>query len=291
MFTYVSNVLNGIEKQALTLSGEEIQSKMRRLCLDEFAEVLLNMPNSQYPNISSCLPEMASDEVQNNWTGSCGYTLLHQSLTFVRATWHSYERMTGRKLDTAKILDYGCGYGRLLRLMMYFANNDHLFGCDPWEKSIELCRESGIKCDLQVTDYLPLALPYPNGNFDLIYAFSVFTHTSLRATTTALAALSKIIRPDGVLVITIRPVEYWDYHQNLSDTERKSLKNNHDHTGFSFRPHNRQSVDGDITYGDTSISLEFIEKNFSDWKILDSERTLDDPYQRIVYLQHRRKES
>jgi SAM-dependent methyltransferase len=284
MFGDVSRTLDVCEQRVHELGADGVLSLMRGLCLDDFAEVLLNMPMAQYPNVSAVLPRMASDEIQRSWTGDSGYALLRQSLTFVRAVWHSYERRTGKSLSDASILDYGCGYGRLLRLMMYFADSDRIFACDPWDKSIELCKESGINCDLKVTEYLPASLPYAEGQFDFTYAFSVFTHTSLRATIAALHALNKVAKPDGMLAITIRPVEYWDIHQGLSDAERNTLRDEHQRVGFAFRPHNRELVDGDITYGDTSVALEFIEQRFRDWRILGSERTIDDPYQRIVYL-------
>lgn len=290
MFTDVSSVLNEIETQAATLHAGEIRARLRQLSLDDFAEVLLNMPNPGYPKISAALPAMASDEVQRKWTGDCGITLLRQSVAFVRAVWHSYERSTGQRLADARILDYGCGYGRLLRLMMYFVDDSRLFGCDPWSSAIKLCKQSGITSDLQLTDCLPLKLPYVEASFDLIYAFSVFTHLSLRAATTAFGALATIISPGGLLAITFRPVEFWRIHPGkmLSNAERSALETAHEKHGFAFRPHrNQQPVDGDITFGDASMTLEFMARTFAKWTILGTERNLVDPYQRIAYLRLR----
>lgn len=285
MFSVEAQLLERIERDAAKEGIIPILGELRKLCIDDFGRLLLGMPNSRYPKLSRVLPRMASDEVQVSWTGASGYVLLRQSLTFVRAIWHSYERITGKQLSDARILDYGCGYGRHLRLMMYFADDDRLFGCDPWEKSIELCRESSISCDLRVTDYLPPGLPYESCGFDLVYAFSVFTHTSARATSAALHALRKVIRPDGLLTITIRPVEYWDFCPGLSDITRKELSNRHLECGFAFLQNNHVIVDGEATYGDTSMSMEYIQQTFPDWRIVGHETTLDDPYQRIVYLQ------
>ena len=289
MFSDVSSVLDQIETHADCLDPGEIRARLRLLGFDDFAEVLLNMPNPAYPKVSSALPAMASDEVLRQWTGGCGLPLLHQSVAFVRAVWHAYERSTGKRLQDARILDHGCGWGRLLRLMLYFADDSRVFGCDPWDKAIELCRQSGITNDLQVTDYLPLRLPYADGDFDLIYAFSVFTHTSLRAATAAFDALSRVIHPGGLLAITIRPVEYWHVHpRKLPEEEIGALQKAHADDGFAFRPHRNQvPVDGDITYGDASLSPDFIRANFPDWEIAGCERNLADPYQRIVYMRLR----
>jgi hypothetical protein len=112
----------------------------------------------------------------------------------------------------------------------------------------------------------------------------VFTHTSERATKTALAALASVVKPDGLLVITIRPSEYWGYHTPLEPHERERLYASHMDRGFAFRPHNREAILGDITYGDTSMSLDYLAREFPAWSVIHTERTIDAPYQRIVYL-------
>lgn len=285
MFSAEESVLQSIEGDASIASREAVLRALRQLCIDDFGQLLLSMPDARYPKLSAMLPRMAPEEVQMGWTGASGYTLLRQTLTFVRAIWHSYERICGRQLGEARILDYGCGYGRHLRLMMYFADCSRLFGCDPWDQSIEHCRQSGIACDLRVTDYLPKRLPYETASFDLVYAFSVFTHTSDRATRAALRALRDVIADDGLLAITLRPLEYWDVPKGLSDDERQSLKSCHLSNGFAFLPHGFKPVDGDVTYGDTSMSIDYVRGTFADWKIVGHEATLDDPYQRIVYMQ------
>ncbi len=284
MFAEERKVLQLLE-DSKNLTRELALRELRGLCLDSFGEIFINLPLADYPQVSRVLPRMASAETQQAWTGSSSYPLLRESLTFIRAMWHEYERITGKRLADACVLDYGCGYGRLLRLMMYFADEAKLHGCDPWDESIKLCREAEIKCDLRLTDYLPRALPYATASFDLIYAFSVFTHTSERATQMALAALAKIIKPEGILVITIRPPEYWRYHQPLEPAQREKLESAHGSSGFAFLPHVRKEVEGDITYGDTSMSLDYITSKNPCWKIIGSERTIDAPYQRIVYLQ------
>ena len=41
----------------------------------------------------------------------------------------------------------------------------------------------------------------------------------------------------------------------------------------------RPAVDGDVTYGDTSMTTEWIDANFPRWRISGIDRSLDDPYQ------------
>jgi hypothetical protein len=122
----------------------------------------------------------------------------------------------------------------------------------------------------------------------LIYAFSVFTHLSDRATRQALATLRNYVNDNGLCVITIRPREYWDMAAasgNLVDCNL--MKQQHDGQGFAFTPLNLPPVDGDITYGDTSMTFRWLAENIPEWKIARYDHTLDDPLQVIVYLRPR----
>ena len=200
------------KKLDLELSGSSLTDalrSLRRLGLEDFGELLASMPNPELPNLSRILPAMASIEVQTNWTGAHGMTLLKQTSNFVRSAAYNFTRLTGRPLEGARVLDFGCGYGRIARLMYYFSDPESFMGVDPWDRSIELCHQAGFGDNFRQSDYLPKTLPVGDIKFDLIYAFSVFTHLSSRATRQALNTLRNYVHHDGVLLITIRPVEYW----------------------------------------------------------------------------------
>jgi hypothetical protein len=171
--------------------------------------------------------------------------------------------------------------------MYYFADPTDLAGCDPWDKSIEICKADGFKCRLDLTEFLPAALPYEPRSLDVAYAFSVFTHTSRRATKAAFDTLGGVVKPGGLLAVTIRPIEYWNIHQGVSATELDRLRRSHERDGFAFTPHNRAPIDGDITYGDTSMTMEVLERLAQTWRIVAYDRSLDDPFQTIVFLQPR----
>jgi hypothetical protein len=104
-----------------------------------------------------------------------------------------------------------------------------------------------------------------------------------------LNTISKYIKPAGLIVITIRPVEYWDIdaHANAGGGVVEQRKSQHRAYGFSFLPHNRKPIDGDITYGDTSMSLDWLEAAFPNLEIMGTDRSLSDPYQIYVFLRFR----
>jgi len=287
MFDYVNRELERIENSiGNTATRSEIYKSLRSLGLSDFGELMLLIPNPQFPKLSNLLPRMASNEIQMSWTGNSGQTLLTQSLDFVRSLAYNYTKATGNSLEQSTILDFGCGYGRIARLMYYFTDEDNYYGVDPWDKSIEICNNDGLTNNFLLSEYLPTELPVKAKLFDLIFAFSVFTHLSERATLTCLNTLEKYLKPDGLIAITIRPVEYWyiDVHAKRKNVEEQQIALHHKN-GFSFLPHNRDKVDGDITYGDSSMTLDWLAKNFPNLNVVGIDRSLNDQFQIYVFLQ------
>lgn len=285
MLRYINSKLQEIEASiTLNTPRDLVFSKLRKLGLSDFGELLINIPNPEFPTLSTCLPKMASNEVQDSWTGTSGISLLIQTIDFVRSLSYNFTQITGSTLNGKKILDYGCGYGRISRLMYYFTNEDNVYAVDPWDKSIELCHTHGLRNNYFLSDYLPKKLPFDE-KFDLIFAFSVFTHLSEKATKINLATMSNYVKRGGLIVITIRPIEYWDIDKYANEKGLTGqLKFNHVNLGFSFLPHNRPAIDGDITYGDTSMTLQWIQDNFHHLEVVGIDRSLSDPYQLYVFM-------
>jgi len=288
MFSYSDDIIAAAEEIAKTGDIHDVLEKLRQLCLDDFGELLLGVPDPSFPSLSSILPRMASEEVQKNWTGDSGIALLGYTTSFVRLAAYNCQKLLGRGLNDRTILDFGCGYGRILRLMYYYSSPVRIWGLDPWEKSIEICRADGVLGQLAVSDYLPTTIPVGDTTFDFIYSFSVFTHLSERAATLALTTLRRYVARDGLCVITIRPKEYWQQPDPAvaagTPIDRDELVGRHERSGFAFVPHALEAIDGEVTYGDTSLSFEWIEQHAEGWNLIGYDRSLLDPFQIHVYL-------
>ncbi len=251
----------------------------RALPLEVFAALTLGTPDG-FPHIRSRMPSMPSDEVQNQWTGNCGWALMTQSLSFVRSLLQFRAEIPGVPIGECNVLDFGCGWGRLLRLMLKFVPEQRLFGVDPWDQSIDLCRKHGLGCYLAQSERLPENLPF-RGPFDVIFAFSVFTHLSAKGARIALSALRAAITGDGFLCITIRPVEYWQHH---GPQIAEQMTRAHDSSGFAFLPHAGFTAEGEAAYGDASMSVDFLRQLAPGWRIVGTEWSSFDPLQLIVVL-------
>ncbi|MBI3252518.1 MAG: class I SAM-dependent methyltransferase [Candidatus Omnitrophica bacterium] len=102
-----------------------------------------------------------------------------------------------------KILDFGCGVGRLL--IHFFPFKAKLFGCDVNETAIRTgSRTLGRRAALSLTGLLP-PLPYAGDFFNLIYANSVFTHIRYDSQEIWMKELRRVLKPSGCLVLTAHP--------------------------------------------------------------------------------------
>jgi SAM-dependent methyltransferase len=227
---------------------------------------------------------MASIEDQDCWTGFHGEALLKQTVPFVRGLANAYADKCGR-IAEARVLDFGCGYGRHLRLMSYFVDPERLYGCDPWPPSLETCRRDRMFGHLAPSDSLPKALPFP-GQFDLIYAFSVFTHLSPRATRQNLKALRNALRPGGLLALTVFPIEYW-VDDAVAQPDKMRMREEHRRSGFAFLPLEGDAaltVGDEPTFGRTTMTVAYLLGTCPQFRLVGLDRALEDPYQSVVYL-------
>ena len=76
MFSSSDDIIAAAEEIATAGDIDVVLEKLRQLCLDDFAELLLGLPNPRFPKLSSVLPRMASEEIQKNWTGDSGIALV-----------------------------------------------------------------------------------------------------------------------------------------------------------------------------------------------------------------------
>lgn len=108
----------------------------------------------------------------------------------------------GWEWEGRRALDFGCGAGRTLRHLLGEAERAELWGCDIDGASIRWL-EQNLSPPLrvfQVADRPPL--PQPDGYFDAIWGFSVFTHID-RNWAEWLLELRRVLADDGWILLTI----------------------------------------------------------------------------------------
>ena len=106
----------------------------------------------------------------------------------------------GPALAERRILDVGCGYGHFLGLLARLgAPPSSLHGVDLLAERIEEARSRHPQIDFRVGN--AERLPYPDGAFDLVLLFSVFTSILDPRMRAAVAAeVTRVLEPGGAIL-------------------------------------------------------------------------------------------
>ena len=100
------------------------------------------------------------------------------------------------------ILDFGCGCGRILRRFKDLSRTAELHGSDYDARQIAWC-EARLPFGRFRTNGLQPPLSYADNSFDLVYAFSVFTHLPEELQVVWMRELRRVSRPNGYVLITV----------------------------------------------------------------------------------------
>ncbi|WP_314172638.1 class I SAM-dependent methyltransferase [Streptomyces winkii] len=110
----------------------------------------------------------------------------------------------------ARILDYGCGYGRLTAELARLGYRD-VHGVDPSRALIERGRNEHPELPLVRFDALPL--PFEDGSFDAALLFVILGVVTGDADQKALLSeLARLVRPSGVLYLSDVPLQNDEHH-------------------------------------------------------------------------------
>jgi SAM-dependent methyltransferase len=178
--------------------------------------------------------------------------------------------------DCEAILDFGCGWGRITRFFLKDIEAEKLWGVDQWKELVELGNQTRTGCHFLHVNQNPPA-PLSNEMFDVVFAYSVFSHIDENEHKRWLAEFKRILKPDGLLILTTwqrehipfleqiggQQVTAWDDHYNSAVARhfpgtQKALadydagKYFHIDLGYPTYP----------TYGETCIPKKYV---YAEW--------------------------
>lgn len=116
------------------------------------------------------------------------------------------------------VLDFGRGAGRVLRLTRDIAGSVDLRGADLNPALVEWCARELPFASVARNDLEP-PLPYPDGSFGAVWAFSVFTHLPEHLQRPWILELRRVLEPGGLLLFTTLGNEF--AHRALDEDEAR----------------------------------------------------------------------
>lgn len=157
--------------------------------------------------LRNILPGTPDDDTQLMFTGEKGDTVLREGFIAYKLFRDLYTKYVGPINQCNNILDFGCGWGRIIRFFLKDLAPSNIHGCDPVEQMISICKEQNKWSNFTRINTRPPS-PYRDNTFDLIYSFSVFSHLSEEMSSLLLTELTRILKPGGLLVVTTRSRDF-----------------------------------------------------------------------------------
>ena len=168
----------------------------------------------EHQALRDILPAMPNDSIQVRFTGLKGdATMLpafHAYILLKQLT----EKYLGKISTLQSILDFGCGWGRMVRFFLRDLEPSRIWGADCLSGIIDICKQTNNWSNFRVVDPLPPST-FPDGMFDLIYSYSVFSHLSEEAHNKWLLEFERILKPGGLLIATTRARHFIEYCDTL----------------------------------------------------------------------------
>jgi 2-polyprenyl-3-methyl-5-hydroxy-6-metoxy-1,4-benzoquinol methylase len=218
------------------------------------------------------LPRLPAENIQVQFVGKAGYQALVEGHTLARAFKDLYREYVGPFTPATRVLDYGCGWGRITRFFLKDVAAENLWGIDCNEQIIDFCRKSNPWSHFELNDPMP-PTDLAGDQFHLVYSYSVFTHLREDVHVAWLEELGRLVKPGGLVILTVRPRQFLSYCATLTDESgplfdaliglfpdaAKALAD-YDGGRFVFAPY-RYSSYGDWC-GEACISRAYVE---SEW--------------------------
>jgi SAM-dependent methyltransferase len=165
--------------------------------------------------VADVLPALPDESTQRRFAGKAGDEALVEAHALASAFKALYREHVGPLTPSMRVLDYGCGWGRITRFFLKDVIAENLWGLDCNEQLIDFCRESNPWARFMLNDPLP-PTDLATDHFDLAFSYSVFTHMREDVHFAWLDELRRVVTPGGLLILTVRPRHFIPYCASLN---------------------------------------------------------------------------
>jgi SAM-dependent methyltransferase len=169
-----------------------------------------SLDSEQSSPLGEKLPEFPSEELQRNTTGLSSEAAIRQAYAFYENVVDA-SNQAGLVLNSkTKALDFGFGWGRISRVFMEKISVENIYGVDVDPSFVEITREMFKSDKFQLCEPFP-PTKFEDASFDLVYAYSVFSHLSEAACQAWMQEFVRILKPGGLVAFTTRHESFFDF--------------------------------------------------------------------------------
>lgn len=161
-----------------------------------------------------------------------GIGSLHYADLIMEAVRHAGVKWSG----AGRALDFGCSSGRVVRVLAAAYPQMEWFGCDPNAEAIAWAQHHLPNIAFDVNSLEP-PLPYADGQFDMVFAISIWSHFGASAAIRWFYEMRRIIRKGGHLIFTThgyRSIEYYARNGARPATQLNEIRQSLQRTGFWY---------------------------------------------------------
>jgi ubiquinone/menaquinone biosynthesis C-methylase UbiE/glycosyltransferase involved in cell wall biosynthesis len=246
---------------------------------DDFWYWCLSAGRNYYTWLNDLLPGMPAEEVQLRFTGRSGEATLEQAYGFYQICKRELGRRGSALTPNSRILDFGCGWGRITRFFLKDVEPENLVAVDVLDEAVRLCRDTKLPCQVLKIQPAP-PLPFADASFDTIIAYSVFSHLSEDYARVWMREFSRVLKRGGTLLATTRPREavtvsaqYRAQGESAPGYARaaarsfrdpKPVLRAYDAGEFCFDPAG-EALGLSGWFGEALIPKAYAQKNYADW--------------------------
>jgi SAM-dependent methyltransferase len=178
------------------------------------------------------------------------------------------------KSNSLAVLDFGCGCGRLTRLLSLRPDKWSTHGCDVNASHVRWCQDHLPTVRTQKVGSRPPS-SYRDAQFDLVYSISVFTHLPSSVANDWLREIHRVLRPGGLFILTTHGTAALDtiarskVHQAMfqfDETTVGGIREKLGGGGFAFVQYEGgylACADAGEEYGTSFVLCEYIRNNWA----------------------------
>lgn len=172
------------------------------------------------------------EELQRQFVGMSGPQALNEAFNFYSEIKRYAGKLAQKLGRDSRILDFGCGWGRIIRFFLKDVTADNLYGIDVDSEMTDLCIKTVGHGNYSAIKPMP-PLEFSEGSFDIIYAYSVFSHLAESVQIQWIEEFSRILKPGGILVATTQARSFIELCRTLRN-QSNSSNNWHHALAHSF---------------------------------------------------------